>query len=63
MRKNISLIVLLAAIILKAATIPLMSNAAGTVSLPQTGQTASYATGDDGDLRVGWGAGLLHDLQ
>ncbi|KJU84656.1 secreted protein containing DUF1566, partial [Candidatus Magnetobacterium bavaricum] len=26
---------------------------AGTVNLPQTGQTTSYATGDDGDLRAG----------
>jgi hypothetical protein len=25
----------------------------GTISLPKTGQTASYATGDDGDLEVG----------
>jgi hypothetical protein len=26
---------------------------AGTVQLPQTGQTTSYAAGDDGDLRAG----------
>jgi hypothetical protein len=26
---------------------------AGTVDLPETGQTTSYATGDDGDLEMG----------
>ncbi len=32
--------------------LPVLSMA-GTVDLPRTGQTTSYATGDDGDLQVG----------
>ncbi|KJU84362.1 conserved hypothetical protein, secreted, partial [Candidatus Magnetobacterium bavaricum] len=30
-----------------------LSAHAGTVNLPQTGQTTSYATGDDGTIRAG----------
>jgi Protein of unknown function (DUF1566). len=32
---------------------PVRAGQAGTVDLPQTGQTTSYATGDDGDLQKG----------
>jgi len=32
---------------------PVRAGQAGTVDLPQTGQTTSYATGDDGDLQEG----------
>lgn len=52
-KNNLSLIVLLAAIILIVVAIPLKSDAAGTVSLPRTGQTASYAAGDDGAQQMG----------
>ncbi|MCX5895254.1 MAG: DUF1566 domain-containing protein, partial [Proteobacteria bacterium] len=37
-------------IILLFAAMPAL---AGTVQLPKTGQTTSYATGDDGDLEMG----------
>ena len=30
-----------------------LSTFAATLTLPRTGQTASYATGDDGDLKAG----------
>ncbi|MBI5376383.1 MAG: DUF1566 domain-containing protein [Candidatus Schekmanbacteria bacterium] len=30
-----------------------ISEAGGTIELPQTGQTTSYATGDDGDIQTG----------
>ncbi len=33
--------------------LPTAADAAGTISLPRTGQTLSYATGDDGDLQEG----------
>jgi hypothetical protein len=34
-------------------TVTAATGAGGTVSLPKTGQTTSYATGDDGDLQKG----------
>ncbi|KJU87105.1 secreted protein containing DUF1566 [Candidatus Magnetobacterium bavaricum] len=42
-------------VILTAAILPYLAGAAhaGTVSLPQTGQTTTYAAGDDGALQVG----------
>ena len=43
--------------ILKATTYfyvwPVRTGQSGVVALPKTGQTASYATGDDGDLEIG----------
>ena len=30
-----------------------LTSFAGSVQLPQTGQTTSYATGDDGDIQAG----------
>jgi len=46
-RKIAFLIVALFMMALPAPTL------AGTVDLPQTGQTTSYATGDDGDIQAG----------
>lgn len=39
--------------LLSCLALPAAADAAGIVSLPQTGQTTSYATGDDGDLKKG----------
>ncbi|MBF0538912.1 MAG: DUF1566 domain-containing protein [Nitrospirae bacterium] len=48
---RIAVILSLAVFLLTASGVT--SLFAGTVSLPQTGQTTSYSTGDDGALRVG----------
>lgn len=54
MGKRFSFFVLLMAFMLTAAGLPQhVEAAAGIISLPRTGQTTSYATGDDGDLQNG----------
>jgi hypothetical protein len=45
--------VLLITLFFMIAAFPVDTLAAGTVALPQTGQSASYATGDDGALNKG----------
>jgi len=47
-RRTQTVLILLAALVFMPA-----SALAGTVDLPKTGQTTSYATGDDGDLEEG----------
>ena len=47
-KESISLCILISLLL-----IPAFAWSAGTIQLPQTGQTTSYATGDDGDIQAG----------
>jgi hypothetical protein len=48
-----ALLVSLISVFIIVVTVSSQSDAAGTISLPNTGQTSSYYTGDDGDLGKG----------
>ncbi|KJU86646.1 secreted protein, partial [Candidatus Magnetobacterium bavaricum] len=47
MLKKITLAMLIVSLLLPAVVM------AGTINLPQTGQTTTYATGDDGAIEAG----------